>query len=349
VKNVPSLSASAPGRISLAGAGTDIPPWYERRGGAVVTLALSPGVSASASVRPGSLELVGHDGAREVIDAEPARAALGYPFLAVESLRLPKAVAWHFGLEHGSLAVESDLAPGNGLGSTPAACVALVTAVAAFTGVPLDRPAIGETAARVMITVLRRSRGKHDAYACALGGANLIRFLRDGSVVATPIEPDAEAMARIESHLGLFSNGVRRDPEPFLAGLARRCNDDAATLCALAELQETTLEVRTALERGDPALLGRLLDGCWSATRRLHRRPVPPDVDRALMLARGAGAYGGTSTGPGAPGTIIAVIPPSRRADVRSVLASQGWRETPFAIDREGAVVRGSDPLEATL
>ncbi len=336
-----TVYARASGRVSLAGGGTDVPAYYERHGGAVVSSAI--GISASAHVGPCAtgLELVSLDhGSRELIPADRVARRVRYPFLAEEFLTLQKAVAWHFALDRARLAATSELPAGGGLGASAAICVALVAASAAYLGEPLDRNGIAEIAARIEMTVLRRPCGKQDQYTAAYGGLNLLEFARDGAVAVTPVRITQQTRHDLAQNLTLFSNGGRRNSAWPLAELARRISaDHVETIAALTELKEIAYEVKTALELGDMEMLGSLLDRGWKAKRRLHSQVSTPEIDRILLLAKQAGAYGGKLAGAGLAGSILIACPPANRDDVRTVLATQGWRARGIEVDDSGVTL----------
>jgi D-glycero-alpha-D-manno-heptose-7-phosphate kinase len=341
--------ARAPGRVSLAGGLTDLPAYYERHGGAVVSLAIRRAATATISERVSGLELVSPDHAvREVIKPERYARRMRHPFLAREFVTLHKAVAWHFGLDRARLAASSEIPAGLGLGASAAVCVSLVTAAAAYLGERMDHWRIAQTAARIEMIVLRRPCGKQDHFASAFGGANLIEFLRDGTVSVTPVRVTGEARRDLERHVLLFTNGSRRNSAVPLAELARRMTDGGTSL-AMSELRETAYLMRTALERGDVATVGALVDRGWRAKRRLHPAVTTAEIDRAYALARKAGALGGKLCGAGLAGALLVVAPPERQPEIRQVLATQGWRAEHVAIEDEGATIREADEAREEL
>jgi D-glycero-alpha-D-manno-heptose-7-phosphate kinase len=330
----------APARVSLVGGGTDLPAYYERHGGAVVSLALSLYSYGQATPRPADLELVSLDqGMREVISPAQFTRRMRPPILAQEFLTYQKAVAWHFGIERGRLAAASEVPAGAGLASSASVCVALVVAAARFVGERLDRGQIAETACRIEMNVLRRPVGKQDQYAAAYGGINLIEFFRDGSVDVTPLEIADETVRALESRLMLFTNGARRNAAVVLAEQARRSVSDPETIEALGRLKEMAYETRELLDIGDYDSVGRLLDRAWDSKRLLNSQVSTPMIDRVYALARQAGALGGKLAGAGLAGTLLLYCPPEKQDEVRRTLATQGWRERRVGLDWEGAAL----------
>lgn len=328
----------APARASLLGGGTDLPAYYEKHGGCVVSMAVSLYAYGQASPRANDLELVSLDhSSREVISPAQFARRMSPPIIAEEFLTYQKAVAWHFGIERGRLAAASEVPAGMGLASSASICVALVLAASTFVGEDLDRDAIAETACRIEMKVLGRACGKQDQYASTFGGINAIEFHQDGSVDVTPLNLRPETIQRIESRIMLFTNGARRNAQSVLAEQARRSSSDPETVAALHQLKEMAYEARTMLAAGDADAMGGLLHMAWEAKRHLNSQTHTPEIDRVYAIAREAGAIGGKLAGAGLVGTLLLYCPEESQDEVRRSLASQGWRERIVTIDWSGA------------
>lgn len=328
----------APARVSLLGGGTDLPAYYERHSGAVVSMAVGLYAYGQASPRPYDLELVSLDhSSREVISPQQFARRMRPPILAEEFLTYQKAVAWHFGIERGRLAAASEVPPGVGLASSAAVCTALVVAASRFVGEELDRPTIAETACRIEMKVLGRACGKQDQYAAAFGGINLIEFQRDGQVQVTPLQLNAQTINALQSRMMLFTNGARRNAHTVLAEQARRSSSDPETVAALHELKDYAYAAKDLLLAGEADAMGQLLHGAWEAKRHLNSQTHTPEIDRVYGLARDAGAIGGKLAGAGLVGTLVLYCHDESQDEVRRTLASQGWRERKVSIDWGGA------------
>jgi D-glycero-alpha-D-manno-heptose-7-phosphate kinase len=329
--------ARAPARVSLAGGGTDLPAYYERSGGAVVSFAITQYAYAQASSRTADLEIVSLDaGVREVIPQAHFARRVRPPILAEEFLLCQKAVAWHFGIDRGRLAASSEVPTGAGLASSGSIMVSLVQAAARFVGDDMDRGAIAETACRIEMGVLQRACGKQDQYASAFGGVNLIEFFRDGSVDVTPLRISADTLATLEARIMLFHNGSRRSSVGVLQEQARRSSSDPDTMTALDQLKDMAYQMREALEGDDLDRVGQMLHEGWQAKQHLNSQLSTPEFTRVYALARSAGAIGGKLAGAGIAGTLVLYCPEERQDEVRMTLATQGWRERRMRIDHEG-------------
>jgi D-glycero-alpha-D-manno-heptose-7-phosphate kinase len=171
----------------------------------------------------------------------------------------------------------------------------------------------------------------------------MLEFGRDGSVRVTPIGMSDGAKRELAAHLMLFSNGGRRNSAGPLAELTRRISaDDRETIRALEELKANALETRAALELGDVDGIGELLDRGWRAKRRLHSQISTPEIDRAVALAKRAGALGAKLTGAGLAGSLLVAAPPGRHGDIKIALGTQGWHPRGMAFDETGVTVGGA-------
>jgi D-glycero-alpha-D-manno-heptose-7-phosphate kinase len=330
----------APARVSLVGGGTDLPAYYERSGGAVVSFTIAQYAYAQASPRASDLELVSLDaGVREVVSQSTFARRMRPPILAQEFLLYQKAVAAHFGIDRGRLATSSEVPVGAGLASSGSICVSLVHAASRFVGEELDRAQIAETACRIEMHLLNRACGKQDQYASAFGGLNLIEFYRDGSVDVTPMQVSDAVAAALEERIMLFANGSRRSAVGPLQEQARRSASDPDTVRALDQLKDLAYEMREMLDGGNLDRVGGLLHEAWEAKKHLNSQVSTPEIARVYALARKAGALGGKLAGAGVSGTLMLYCPEEAQDEVRLTLASQGWRQQAMKLDREGATL----------
>lgn len=335
-----TVTGRAPARVSLVGGGTDLPAYYEKHGGAVVSFAIARYAVAHLSPRASDLELVSLDSdASEVIHAAHLARRMRRPILAEEFLVYQKAVAVHFGIERARIAAGGDVPIGAGLASSGAIAVALVTAASAFLGEPATRTDIAEAAFEVEMHVLRRPCGKQDQYASAFGGCNLLEFDREGFVTVTPLALTDETIAAMQDRIMLFSNGSRRSATGPLTEQSRRSGSDPDTVHALGRLKDMAFEMRDVLERGNLDRVGPLLDEAWAQKQHLNSQVGTPEIARVYGAAREAGATGGKLAGAGMGGTLVMWAEPYDQDEVRGALTGLGWTQRPMRIDWDGAVL----------
>ena len=326
------IIARAPLRISFAGGGTDLPAYYERHGGSVLNAAITRSVYAILS--PGDYERV------HLVSSDYRTVHVGDAGTSADAagLALPCAVVQAMGLEHrASIFLTAEVPPGTGLGSSSAAVVALITAIAAHQQRSLTPAHVAELAARIEIVRLGQPIGKQDQYASAYGGVNIFDFSADG-VVATPLALSPEVRAGLEARLALYFTGSTRQACSILKEQrTRTACGESRTIEALHTIKAQVRPMQAALQSGDYPGVGALLHEAWQLKRQVSTGISTSAIDVAYATARAAGALGGKITGAGGGGFLLLLVPVHAQETVRAALQPLGLRRMPFALEPRGA------------
>jgi len=330
------LIARAPVRISFAGGGTDLPAYYERHGGMVVSTTLDKYFYVFVSLNgPESIQISSSD------YRAYHRHRAGEPLLWDGSLGLVKAVLHEFGFESGiSLFLASEVPPGTGLGSSSAVAVALVKALSTVRDLSLTPDEVAACACDIELRKLGSPIGKQDQYAAAFGGLNAITFHRDGRVDVEPLAVSAETRARLQRRLLLFFTGSTRDANSVLKHQQRASGAASGdTVSALHAIKDAAWETRRCLERGDLGAFGQILADAWEQKKRLAPGVTNERIDQAYELARRHGAVGGKITGAGGGGFLMLYCEETYQPAVCEALEGIGLYRMEFHFTQGGAQV----------
>jgi D-glycero-alpha-D-manno-heptose-7-phosphate kinase len=161
----------APLRVALGGGGTDLPSYYRKHGGLVVSTAIDKYVHMTVSAQFQRRFRLKHLEWEEVDEPREVR----HPILR-------EALAHHWSGGPIELASVGDVPPGTGLGSSGAYAVCAINALERLSGNVLGPAELAEAACHLEIDVLGRSIGKQDQYAAAFGGVRAYTFHPDDSV-----------------------------------------------------------------------------------------------------------------------------------------------------------------------
>jgi len=323
-------------RISFAGGGTDVPPYPETKGGAVLSTAITR--YCRVTLRPRA------DGKVRVA-SQDYDIALTFPADRVPPndgrLDLIKGVLRAAGdLDRGcDLLVRSDVAPGSGLGASSSLVIAALAVVHAWKRIELKRYDLAELAYKIERLDLRMSGGKQDQYAAAYGGFNYIEFLGRTTRVC-PLYLPRPVLNELDHHLLLWYTGESH-PERDLIGEqaeAFRAGKEAVA-DSLDELKQIASEMRDALEDGNLRLFGRLMAQGWECKKRLADGITTGRIDELYNAACHAGAAGGKLLGSGGGGHLLLFCPDGTRARVVNALAARGGHEVPLGFCRHGVDV----------
>ncbi len=324
--------SKAPLRLSFAGGGTDVSPYFEERGGCVVSATINrfayasivPGEGSTASIK--SLDF----------DSETRFSIHRTPQLD-GSLGLLKAVVRDFRIgQPFRMYVHCDAPPGSGLGSSSAIVVATIGSIKRWLNVPMTDYELAERAFRIERKDMGISGGKQDQYSSTFGGFNFIEFTKSGAVV-NPLRVSEEVLDELEYRLLLCYLGGSRVSSSIIErqvdGYVKRRE---STVEALDETKALALEMKKALLLGRLDEVGELLDRAWREKKRFTSGITSDKIDRIYGAARAAGAQGGKLTGAGGGGFMLLLCEFSKKRDVAAEVERLGGQIVNFGFEERG-------------
>lgn len=325
--------ARAPMRISFAGGGTDVAPYPEREGGAVLSATIKRYAFASARVREDdqfnltSLDLgLSAEGQMDQISELDRR-------LHLLSGPVKRLVTDGRGVD---LRVQSQAPPGSGLGSSSTIVVAMVGALLAAYGRRAPRHAIAEAAVEIERGDLGLTGGTQDHYAAAFGGVNFLEFNAD-SVTVNQLKVPLSTVATLEHNLLLCHLGTSRESATIISDQRERYESESGTTSAALALQkELAHQMKRALLAGQLDDFGALLDEVWRVKQELSPLIATEGALHAYKTAMTAGALGGKITGAGGGGYMLFYAPFERRFEVAEELRKAKFEVLDISLDEMG-------------
>ncbi len=327
--------AKAPLRISFAGGGTDVSPFPEERGGAVLNCTIDKFAYATLITRPGK----GRVRVQSLDFDVAAEYRTPQDFVYNGELDLVKATLkqFHRSDNDWDVFLHSDAPPRTGLGSSSTMVVALVSLFARYLKLPLTTYELAETAYRIERVDLGDPGGRQDQYAAAFGGFNFIEFLGSTTVV-NPLRIDPEILNELEYRLMLCYTGITRFSGDIIERQTRSFRERRHdTVEALEETKRLAISMKKELLTGNLDEMGHLLHEGWEAKKRFTTGISNPKIDRFYARARAAGALGGKLTGAGGGGYLLLFCEFHRRQEVARTIAASGGRVVDFAFSPGGA------------
>ena len=329
------LIARAPVRISFAGGGTDLPAFFTRHGGAVVSATIDKYVYVILTVHGGpELQILSSD-YRTFYRHTPGQALLWEG-----DLNLPKAILHEFGIDNRvSMFLASEVPPGTGLGSSSTLTVAAVKAVSAARGQTLTSEEVARLATRVELEKMGMPIGYQDQYAAAYGGLNYFEFSAEG-VKATRLQTPPGTLEGLQRSLLLFFTGTARESSKILSQQRDSTErSQADVLQALLAVRDMARAMRDTLQRGDLTGFGECLHAGWEQKKHFASGVSNPQIDAAYAAARANGALGGKIAGAGGGGFMMIYCPDGTQTGVTSALEDQGLRRMDYRFEEGGARV----------
>ena len=340
-----TIRARVPLRLGLAGGGTDLSPYCDQFGGAVLNTTIDR--YAYAFIEPcddGRIHFVAPD--LEIAEAFAADMAA----LVDCRLGLHAGVTRRMLTEFGDGQVPAmrvtsyvDAPPGSGLGSSSALVVALVEAFTAFLAAPLGPYDVAHIAWEIERIDLGLAGGKQDQYAATFGGTNFIEFHAGDRVIVNPLRVAPAVLNELETSMVICFTGVSRRSEAIIVEQQRGMTQDAGTtqsgdvMESLHQLKRDAVEMKEALLRGEIPRMADILNRSWEAKKRTASGISTGRIESLYELAFANGAIGGKVSGAGGSGFMMFIVPPDRRIAVVRALNAAGGTASGVHLTPQGA------------
>ncbi len=320
------IVSRAPFRVSFCGGGSDIPSFYTKYGGCVLSTSIRKYVylSLNKAFNKDTITLK-YSQTEEVKNPKDIQH------------RIFKQVFTDFGTKGVEISSIADVPAGTGLGSSSTFTVALLRLLYTWNGVHASAYKIAKEACEIEIEKLGNPIGKQDQFAASFGGLRYYEFEPDGFVKVEPVVMKADAREKLERNLMMFYTGDVRSANSILAKETKNLADDEEKIKTTLRLCEMTKFLREKLENGDVDALGPVLKEGWEMKKTLAHGITNPLIDDAYNAAMKAGATGGKLLGAGGGGFLLFYCEnESAKQRVRDALI---LTEMPFEFDRAGCSI----------
>jgi len=326
------IRSKAPLRISFGGGGTDVSPYPEEKGGAVLSTTIDKYAYCTLVERgDDSINVKSLD--YDIVTKYHVNDKLKYD----GKLDLVKAAIKVLEVRNGfDLFLHSDAPPGSGLGTSSALVVALVGAFKQWLKLPLTDYDIAELAYHIEREEAGIRGGKQDQYAATFGGFNFIEFLGKTTVV-NPLRIKRNTLNELEYRLTLCYTGETRLSagiiEDQVSSYIQKKDD---VVLALEETKKLASNMKNALLLGKLSEFGLLLHEVWCCKKRFSAKMTEPRIDELYEVARQSGAIGGKLLGAGGGGYLLLLCEFDKWHIVAERLEGMGGKIVNFTFDLRG-------------
>lgn len=314
----------------MAGGGTDVSPYCDEFGGAILNATID--FYAYVTLEPRE------DGVVEFVSADLAESASYSAAHEIENdgcLDLFKAVYNHVVREFNAgkplalrLSTRVDVPAGSGLGSSSTVVVAMLAAYAEWLNLPLSEYELAHTAYVIEREEARLEGGKQDQYAAAFGGFNFMEFSRDGHVLVNPLRIKGWVVSELEASLLLYYTGKSRTSAAIIQEQSRNVRDRIANAVdAMHAIKREAFQMKECLLRGNFALLHETLRQSWESKKQMASSITNEHINRLYECALQAGARSAKISGAGGGGFMMLLADPTQKdklADSLNKLNSGG-------------------------
>ena len=319
------IVSRTPLRMSFVGGGSDLPVYYEKFGGAVLSTAIDKYIYVTCNRKFDNGIRVAYSKTEEVSRVDQIEHRL-----VREGMKLLDVAG---GVEITTIADVPSR--GTGLGSSSSFTVGLLNALHAFRGGRASSATLAELSCRVEIDLCGEPIGKQDQYAAAFGGLNFIEFRRDGTVDVSPILLHPERRDLLNRRIIMFYTGVTRSASELLKAQSAQMSSSNEKQSTMARMVKLAHVMRHELEADNLDSVGAILHESWTLKRSLTDGVSSSDIEAWYNRAMAAGAEGGKLLGAGAGGFLIFYAQEERHEMITRALSD--LRRIPFRFEPLGS------------
>jgi len=328
----------APLRLGLAGGGTDVSPYSDLYGGAILNATIN--LFAYASIEPrNDNKIVLHAVDRNekiVIDSKTFLEIDGkldllkgvYNRIVKDFIRKPLSF---------TLTTYVDAPPGSGLGSSSTLVVAIIGAFAEWLKLPLGDYEIAHLAYEIERKDLKMAGGKQDQYAATFGGFNFMEFYANDKVIVNPLRIKQEVINELQFNLLLYYTGTSRLSSKIIEAQVKNVKTKKnQSIKAMHKLKEQAIMMKEAILKGELDKVGEILDYGWQYKKQMAEGITNPLIEEIYETAKKAGATGGKISGAGGGGFMMFYCPKNTRYKVIEALEKFGGEFRRFQFTKYG-------------
>lgn len=326
------IRGRAPLRISFGGGGTDVAPFCEEQGGAIIGSTINKFAYCSIVPRTDDQIIV------KSLDFDmTVKYNTNENYVYDGKLDLVTAALKAMDIKEGcEVYLQCDAPPGSGLGTSSTVMVSLLTAMAKWKGIALDAYALADLAYQVEREDLKIEGGYQDQYASTFGGFNFIEFHGRNSVVVNPLRIKKEIIHELSYNLLLCYTGKIHVSANIIRDQVQNYakKDPYEAMC---EVKALAYAMKDELLKGNLYSFGKLLDYGWQSKKRMSTQITNAQIDELYAEAKKAGALGGKLLGAGGGGYLLFYCPYNVKHKVAERLEKAGGQLTDWNFELRGA------------
>lgn len=299
------IISRTPFRISFVGGGSDMPAFYKRETGAVLSTSIDKYMYIAIHPFFDKNKIQLKYSKTELVDSiSDIKHPIFREVLNMHDLK---------GVDLNSIA---DIPSGTGLGSSSSFTVGLLNAVRTYLGKATSGEKLGQLACDVEINKVGSPIGKQDQYAAACGGLNFITFYGDETVNVEKIIMNPQKKRELDENLLMVFVGGEHSANAILKSQQAAISDQKK-FETQKNMVKLAYQLRESLESNNIDDFGRILHEGWLMKKSLTAGISSGGIDEMYERGIKAGALGGKLLGAGGAGFILFYCPKERQEAFR--------------------------------
>jgi D-glycero-alpha-D-manno-heptose-7-phosphate kinase len=306
------IVTKTPFRISFFGGGSDLPSFYQKSLGCVVSATINKYIYISLNKKFDESIRVSYSVTENVDNVED----LNHDIV--------KHTLKYFDVCNGlELASISDLpSNGTGMGASSAFAVGLIKALHAykFPDQNIRKNILADLACKIEIDLCKKPIGKQDQYACAYGGFNTHIFEND-KVQSESININFDTLKFLEENLLLLYTTKGRSANDILKNQSEKMINNEKSFQNMKLMVDLAKQFKSDLVKQNLSNFGEMLDYSWQLKKEVSDGISNSELDEIYNVAKSCGSKGGKILGAGGGGFMLLFADPKSQVKIKEKLS----------------------------
>tara|TARA_Y100000590_G_scaffold11662_1_gene14262 strand:+ start:1861 stop:2823 length:963 start_codon:yes stop_codon:yes gene_type:complete len=293
----------SPLRISFVGGGTDMPFYYKKNNGEVITTAINKYTWVFINKWQNKNLLLKYSKSELVNNKKKIKH------------RLIKEIMKKYNFRGLDINFIADLPNRAGLGSSSSFTVALLGAMEKFKGTKISKQKLAQTACDIEIKKLKDPIGKQDQYISAFGGLCHIVFKKN-KVLVKKINIDKKKIQNFERSISLINTGIFRSANKILKKQSEKYKKN---LNIYHQIKSLVPQFLFALKNNDIKKCGKILKNNWDLKKKLDNSVYLKKFSPIENKLNNLGVYGYKLLGAGSGGYYCVVSSQKQKKELKKI------------------------------
>lgn len=287
------IISKTPLRVSFAGGGSDLPSYYQKIPGSVISTSINKYIYVILKKRFDDMIYINYSKKEIVKEVKDIKHDLVREAMIMT------------GIDNGiEITTLSDIpSSGSGLGSSSSVTVGLLNAMYNYQNILKSKEDIANEACIIEIDICNHPIGKQDQYGCAIGGMNRINFEVDGNVNFYPINTDLE---KLNKNLYLCFTGITRNANIILDEQSSKSKENEKRNIEIVKSVDIFEKIIDSDKLDD---IGPFLDEMWKVKQSMATNISNNQIKEIYEKGIQSGSTGGKVLGAGGGGFILFYVP----------------------------------------
>lgn len=323
------ILSRTPLRITIAGGGTDLPSFYSKHGGFVISLAINKYIYIT--LKPDHFE--------KNLKLRYSQIEIVEDSSDLKNHRAKELLLYHGIKNSCEINTCADLPSNTGLGSSGTFLVGLSNVIREYKRLNREPKVLAEDACHIEIDLLNEPVGKQDQYIASYGGLKILDIDKSGNVIVKELNMKMSDLNLFLSHIHLYYTNIKRDASDVLQDQKNLKGNSEETLLKVKEQAYIVLDLLKNLEFEK---YGLMLDDYWKLKKSLSNKISISEVDTIYDTVKDRfGVLGGKIVGAGGGGFLL-LFTNKNHFELEKFMSESGYQRLHFGLDQLGSTILGN-------